>query len=92
MHEVAYPKTLKSCPTAKLKTFNGTRANPRCAAANCAASKPKSRRPGGLRVYDVAQIDTRDSPRITTGPSRASAEVLVDTKYATPSPRRRRSA
>src|SRR5215210_8012758 len=87
LHEVAYPDDFKQfvADGRKLKTFYEHKGNPevrgvqlRGEYAYVAAGE------GGLRVYDVAQIDHKGfSERITTGPvSRFGQKFWVDTKYA----------
>ncbi|HVF66471.1 MAG TPA: hypothetical protein VM914_02325, partial [Pyrinomonadaceae bacterium] len=88
LHEVAYPDDFKEFAAGgrKLKTFYEHKGNPevlgvqlRGEYAYVAAGE------GGLRVYDVAQIDHKGfSERITTAPvSRFGQKFWVDTKYAT---------
>jgi hypothetical protein len=88
LHEVAYPDDFKKFAAGgrQLKTFYEHKGNPevlgvqlRGEYAYVAAGE------GGLRVYDVAQIDHKGfSERITTGPvSRFGQRFWVDTKYAT---------
>ena len=88
LHEVAYPDNFKEFVAGgrKLKTVYEHKGNPevlgvqlRGEYAYVAAGE------GGLRVYDVAQIDHKGfSERITTAPvSRFGQKFWVDTKYAT---------
>ncbi|HEX8117665.1 MAG TPA: hypothetical protein VF521_10380, partial [Pyrinomonadaceae bacterium] len=88
LHEVAYPDDFKEFVVGgrKLKTVYEHKGNPevlgvqlRGEYAYVAAGE------GGLRVYDVAQIDHKGfSERITTAPvSRFGQKFWVDTKYAT---------
>jgi hypothetical protein len=88
LHEVAYPDDFKEFVAGgrKLETVYEHKGNPevlgvqlRGEYAYVAAGE------GGLRVYDVAQIDHKGfSERITTGPvSRFGQKFWVDTKYAT---------
>ncbi|HEV7890258.1 MAG TPA: hypothetical protein VGP08_06450 [Pyrinomonadaceae bacterium] len=88
LHEVAYPDDFKEFVAGgrKLKTVYEHKGNPevlgvqlRGEYAYVAAGE------GGLRVYDVAQIDHKGfSERITTAPvSRFGQKFWVDTKYAT---------
>ncbi|MFL6283665.1 MAG: LVIVD repeat-containing protein, partial [Pyrinomonadaceae bacterium] len=88
LHEVAYPDDFKEFVAGgrKLKTVYEHKGNPevlgvqlRGEYAYVAAGS------GGLRVYDVAQIDHKGfSERITTAPvSRFGQKFWVDTKYAT---------
>src|SRR5215210_3366485 len=87
LHEVAYPDNFKEfvADDRKLKTFYEHKGNPevlgvqlRGEYAYVAAGE------GGLRVYDVAQIDHKGfSERITTAPvSPFGQKFYVDTKYA----------
>ncbi|HKG15498.1 MAG TPA: hypothetical protein VKB12_19410 [Pyrinomonadaceae bacterium] len=88
LHEVAYPDGFRGFVAGgrKLKTVYEHKGNPevlgvqlRGEYAYVAAGE------GGLRVYDVAQIDHKGfSERITTAPvSRFGQKFWVDTKYAT---------
>jgi hypothetical protein len=88
LHETAYPNSFKKFERGgrKLKTFFEHTGNPRALGvqlrgeyAYVAAGE------GGLRVYDVAQIDHKGfSERITTAPvSPLGQKFYVDTKYAT---------
>jgi len=88
LHEVAYPEDFGKFVAGgrRLKTFYEHKGNPevlgvqlRGEYAYVAAGR------GGLRVYDVAQIDHKGfSERITTAPvSRFGQRFWVDTKYAT---------
>ncbi len=88
LHEVAYPDNFKAFVAGgrKLTTVYEHKGNPevlgvqlRGEYAYVAAGE------GGLRVYDVAQIDHKGfSERITTAPvSRFGQKFWVDTKYAT---------
>lgn len=88
LHEVAYPDDFKEFAAGgrQLKTVYEHKGNPevlgvqlRGEYAYVAAGE------GGLRVYDVAQIDHKGfSERISTGPvSRFGQRFWVDTKYAT---------
>ncbi|HYY93716.1 MAG TPA: hypothetical protein VE713_04295, partial [Pyrinomonadaceae bacterium] len=88
LHEVAYPDDFKEFVAGgrRLKTVYEHKGNPEVLGvqllgeyAYVAAGE------GGLRVYDVAQIDHKGfSERITTAPvSRFGQKFWVDTKYAT---------
>jgi hypothetical protein len=88
LHELAYPDDFKKFVAGgrELKTFYEHKGNPevlgvqlRGEYAYVAAGE------GGLRVYDVAQIDHKGfSERISTGPvSRFGQKFWVKTKYAT---------
>jgi hypothetical protein len=88
LHEVAYPDDFKKfvADGRRLKTFYEHEGNPevlgvqlRGEYAYVAAGR------GGLRVYDVAQIDHKGfSERIQTAPvSRFGQKLWVETKYAT---------
>jgi hypothetical protein len=88
LHELAYPDDFKSFVAGgrRLKTFYEHKGNPEVLGVQLRGEYAYvAAGPGGLRVYDVAQIDHKGfSERITTAPvSRFGQKFWVDTKYAT---------
>jgi hypothetical protein len=88
LHEVAYPDDFKEFAAGgrRLKTVYEHKGNPEVLGVQLRGEYAYvAAGPGGLRVYDVAQIDHKGfSERITTAPvSRFGQKFWVDTKYAT---------
>jgi hypothetical protein len=88
LHEVAYPDNFKKFvgDGRELKTFYEHKGNPEVLGVQLRGEYVYvAAGEGGLRVYDVAQIDHKGfSERITTAPvSRFGQKFWVDTKYAT---------
>jgi hypothetical protein len=88
LHETAYPDNFKKFERGgrQLKTFFEHAGNPKVLGVQLRGEYAYvAAGAGGLRVYDVAQIDHKGfSERITTAPvSPLGQKFYVDTKYAT---------